>query len=485
MNIRNFFSSKRLRHGALSGGLVAIVLVLLVLINVVVSVLDDKFSLTLDLTPSSAFKLSDISADYVKTLEKPVSITVLINESDLGNTGDIYLTQAKSVIDQYAQHSDSITVRYVDVISDPTFVAQYQDLNLAYGDVLIDSGTRQRKFALNEMFNADYNQYTGQQRITSSKAEQMITAAIMGVTSESVTKVGILTGHGEMQLPGFESLLAENNFEVLEQSLTLGELDPAVEVLFMFAPTRDPDPEVIKKLDVFLENGGQYGKTLIYTANIEQPALPNLSAFLADWGIGVGVGAVLETDAAKVFNYNQFFCTVDFVEQADYLKNLPQGVKVSMPFGRPLETLFSAQGGYEVKTLLTYSDTAAVMPMDATETWKPESTAAVPAALKSAYTKYEGTTPLISSVVAFSSLSAFEDGILSSRSVANAEYMMALLGDITERENSITIAPKTLGGTELGINQLQASLLSLLLIYLLPFVVVVIGIVIWLRRRHK
>ena len=75
--------------------------------------------------------------------------------------------------------------------------------------------------------------------------------------------------------------------------------------------------------------------------------------------------------------------------------------------------------------------------------------------------------------------------VLNSKSVANAEYVMNMLNTLTERSDVITVAPKELGGSELGINQLQANIISAVLVYVIPILIIVAGLVSWLRRRHK
>ncbi|MCI8622625.1 MAG: GldG family protein [Provencibacterium sp.] len=486
MNLKEAFHSRRFKYGALSTAISAIFIVLIIIFNVVASLLTEKFPLTIDLTPNSAFKLSQESVDFIRGLEKPVSITVLTNEKNLESSGDLYTSQIKSVIDQYSQYNSNISTSYVDIVKDPTFVTQYADLNLRYNDVLITCGSKSRKLSLSGMFNIATNQYTGQQSIRSSKAEQMMTSAIMGVTSDSNIKVAFLTGHEEIELDAFEELLTQNNFEVSQLNLTAEEIDPSIDVLFMLAPERDPDLEQLEKLDTFLKNDQQYGKVLFYAANAEQPATPNLNAFLNDWGISVGEGSVIETNATRIFNYNPYFCTVEFTSE-DYTDEVNTSITTSMPFGRPLEVLYEAQSGFQTSTLLSYSDTAAVVPVGAAQDWQPsaEDLHSIPALVRSTYVRYDGLTPLESHVFVASAASAFEGALINSKSVSNADYYLQLLNIVTERSDVISIAPKELGGSELGITQFQATLISSILIYILPLAIVVAGLVVWIRRRHK
>lgn len=485
MNLKESLQSRQFKYGALSTAITVAALALLIVFNVVCSVLTDKFPLLIDLTPNSAFELSQESADFVRDVNKPIEITVLANEKQLEGSGDIYTAQIKNVIDQYAKHNKNITVSYVDLVTNPTFVTQYEDMNLNYNDVLIASGSRKRKVSMLDMFNVSTDQY-GRQSITSSKAEQLMTAAIMGVTSESMPKVAFLTGHEETDPSAFKELLEQNNFEVSEINLTTGEIDPSIDILFWLSPSRDPDTEILTKLDTYLENGQQYGKTLLYAAHAQQPAMPNLEAFLEDWGILVEPGAVLETDDSKIFNYNPYFCTVDFTSM-DYTDEIQTKIKVSMPFGRPLSAKFEAQSGFQTSVLLSYSETACVYPPDAPENWQPqkEDLHEIPAFIRSSFTRYEGTTPLTSNVFAASAVSAFNTSLLNSKSVTNADYFLQMMNTLTKREDVIKIAPKELGGSELGVNNMQISLISAVLVYIIPLLIVIAGFVVWMRRRHR
>lgn len=82
-------------------------------------------------------------------------------------------------------------------------------------------------------------------------------------------------------------------------------------------------------------------------------------------------------------------------------------------------------------------------------------------------------------------VSALESYILQSTSVTNGEYFTNLFNLVTERDDVISIAPKTLNSTELNINAQQAYTLLIIFMVVLPLVVLVTGLVIWLRKRNK
>ena len=77
--------SRRLRYGGFATLMIAVFVVVVVIINVIASVLVDKYSLTLDLTSSQVFDLSEETQPYVESIQMPVKITVLAKESDMLN----------------------------------------------------------------------------------------------------------------------------------------------------------------------------------------------------------------------------------------------------------------------------------------------------------------------------------------------------------------------------------------------------------------
>lgn len=486
MNLKQAFASRRFKYGTVSTAISIIFIALIVVINVVASVLVDKFPLTVDLTPNSMFKLSGESIEFIKGIEKPVEIYVLVDEKDLTTGGNLYTSQIKSVIDQYAQYNHNISVSYVDIVTDPTFASNYPDIKLSYNDVLIISGDRHRKIAMVDMFNVNYNQYTGQQTVQSSSAEEMMTGAIMFVTSEDNVKVAFTTGHDELESEALTTLLENNNFEISTINLTTEDIPSDVDMVFMLSPVRDPDEAVLEKLDAYLENGEEFGKSFFYAASADQTDMPNINAFLADWGISVDPGMVVETDTANVFNYNSAFCTVEFTSD-EFTDDITTSIRPSMPYGKPLSVLYDAQSGRETTVLLSYADSACVQPIDAGSDWQPAESDkhSIPALVKSMYVRYDNNTPLISSVFVASSVLSFDSMLLNSKSFTNADYYLNLFNTVMERDDVISIAPKSLGGKQLGITQAQVNMISIVLVYVLPIMTIAAGLIIWLRRRHK
>ena len=75
------FNKRRLKYGSLATVITVGFLAALVLVNVIVSLLLERFPLDIDLTPDKRFALTEDSAAYIRDLSRDVSITVLAAES--------------------------------------------------------------------------------------------------------------------------------------------------------------------------------------------------------------------------------------------------------------------------------------------------------------------------------------------------------------------------------------------------------------------
>ena len=92
-----------------------------------------------------------------------------------------------------------------------------------------------------------------------------------------------------------------------------------------------------------------------------------------------------------------------------------------------------------------------------------------------------------SNVIVFGSYAAFSQSALSTTSFNNSAYILNLFNTIADREDaSITVEGKTLDAAELGItSSFTSTILAVIFRYLVPLAVVTVGIVKWLRRRHR
>lgn len=474
-----FFKSRRFQHSGLAVGLTVVVIAAVVLINFVMSALAERYPMSFDMTKDKAFQLSEQSKEYIADLDREVSIKVLASQQNFTGQND-YFAQAAQVIEMYAKNSSKIKVEYVDLTQNPQIETQYAAQEPSNYDILVISGDEVAKLSPTDLFNVENSLYGTQ--ILSSKAEQTMTSAIVRVTDDNKVKVAVLSGHGEQEITDFTNLLATNNYEIVSHSVVTGDIPDDVRVVLMAAPAGDYTAEELSRLDQFLEGDG---KTLLYFADAAQPDTPNLDAFLAEWGIKVGDGLAFETDANRVFNQNLFFTVVDYASERFAGKLISDKMIMSLPYSVPLEKVFDSKGTVTVEELLSFSETAGIMPKDATEDFTPTEENIVgpfPGLLFATNTAADGRQ---SHVAACGSVSALVSTLLESTSVGNGNYFLTMINELADKEDSLQLVSKDISGSELGINSAQQILLGAVFVVVVPLVVLCAGIVIWVRRRHR
>ena len=92
-----------------------------------------------------------------------------------------------------------------------------------------------------------------------------------------------------------------------------------------------------------------------------------------------------------------------------------------------------------------------------------------------------------SNVLVLGSEALLSDYYLQHNRYQNSEYFVSVLNGMTGKTtvNGLTIQPKSITGNVFDINESQKSKLKWTFCLIVPVCVLVIGIVIWVRRKNK
>ncbi len=465
--------------------IIILLIVSVFLLNAVALVLSNRYPLAVDLTANAVYEIGDETKAMLDSLSENVTIDVLASENAFA--GDSYLVQAKYILDRYPQYSERVTLRYIDYTADPSYAASHPDLTLAEGDIIVSAKENVKQITLKSLFNYAYTA-SGSLAVESSRAEEAVTGAIMSVMSDDEVCVGVISGHGEQSMSNFTALLVNNNY-VLETAVLATDDLSKFDALMLLAPQTDLSEDDVRTLEAYLYNGGEYGRTLLYTASISQTQLPDIETLLSEWGVSVGSGIIFETKAERTYQYQPFYPIADHSSTTYQDMLIDSTAPMLMPMSRPLELLFDSRDGQYVETLLTFASSAGVRPIDAgddfsaedAEQWGP-----IPAMVLASRRVYvNGELAKRSSIIVSGSTSMLEELCIQNSSLANSQYMVNLMGDMTEKEESVVIAPKSLAGKTLGITTAQVTRLGVVLGGILPLAILLAGIGVWLYRRYK
>ena len=517
------FNAKKLKHGTMATVFTCVFVALLVLVNVVTTMLFDRYPITIDLTTNKIYSVSNDTEDYVKKVNVDVQVTIFADENTYTNYSS-YNKQAVELLKNYCKLNHHITYRFVDIDSHPEIVKEYTD-TISQFDMIFETKTkvdgkeisRTRKLGMLDLltFTDEFEEKLSQSGysidtlaqqaggdlsflsyygsyVESSNAEQAFTSALMTVTDPNPVYVTILTGRSELtQLTYFQTLLTANGYNVNTVDITSEDIPADTDVVVIPAPKTDYLAEDITKVSDFLNNDGNLGKQLLYIASYGQEDTPNLDEFLSEYGLSVGKGVICESDSGKYYNSP---CVTVASTVSD---NFTQDVSTEKPailsaLCRPVNTLFDEQDMVSTDAYLKSSDSAYTANVDISQTTGQVN---IGDALVKGQQNYmavgskakftDDNKTHYSSVIAVGSEGMLSDTYLQYSQYQNSEYFISVINGLTGKTAGITITPKTITGNVFDITQQQKTVLKWTFCLGVPVVVLIVGIVIWARRKNK
>ncbi len=484
--IKRLFKSRKLRKGSFSIMFIAVFVAVVIVLNMVASLLTEKIpALTFDFSTTKTTQLSQDTIDFLQTIKKEVTITVLADENQYTSANEYYL-MANTVLKQYHNQNNKITVKYIDLTANPTFVSKYPDDTLSGGNYIVECGDKHRILTNSDLFNITQDMY-GSSQVESLEVEPAVTTAILNVTSDNQTKIRFIDGFGDYDASAFKELLEKNNYDVASINTLTENIEESVEALVLFMPSVDLDDTSIQKIKDFLNNNGNYGKDLFYVALPQKVEMPKFNAFLEEWGMKLGDGIVAETDTSKLVPYGgRYDYRISLIDYSAGSTEYTQGLK---------NKAINILGGYIIPIeitnentaipLLQTSESAKLVKFSDTENPDLEKITAQQYNAAAIGTKKSGNDET-SSVTVFGSGLIFSSGIISIPSYNNGAYLINLTNKLTDNtDEGIIIEGKNLELASLGITTDQINFIQVIVMFGIPLLIVIAAIVIWVRRRNR
>ena len=489
------FNWNKFKRGGMATALSVVFIAIVVALNLLVSALTDRFpSLDIDLTAQKVNSLSDQALEIAKNVDREVTI-YLIGTQEGYEQNQIYssyvqrgmqYSQVSSLVKRLVEANPLISMEYVDPDTNPEFISQYESDSLATGKVLVESDLRHTVLTVNDLFII--NQETGS--TINSKVDSALAGALELVNMDTVPVMSIITGHGEMlstsNMAAFVDNMEQNNFQVEEVDILTQEIPENTQVLMIATPTTDFSTEEIDKIRAYLDDETRDQQvTLLVSAYPSQGELPNLAAFLEEWGVQVGTGVVAETDS----NYAAYDARGVLVTASPLVLTSNTYSRLLSYYSAPITLTFEENNGISTTPLWTTQDSAYVITADMTEedAANPETGEQVVASLSSKDVEVNGET-YARNVVVFGSSDLFTDNFMGTSAFEDSTYMNDLLLDLTDTDASavVTVEEEEVETMQLDVSASTGtvSLLGILFTGGIPVVILLVGLGIYLKRRH-
>lgn len=477
----SFFSSKSFKYGTNSFILIAIVVAIAVFINLLAS----YSPLKVDLTPNKMFSIGDTTKTILKDLKKDVEIIGLFDDTKVSDTPS--LKQVKEVLNQYTKYPH-VKVSFLDPDKNPGYIKELDPDNLkgiSKGDFIVKSGTKIKQVTGTDIFNqqTDANgQATGDAYFT---GEQSFTGAIKYVTADKTPTVYFLEGHDEnnadTDYKTVKMYLDRNNYDVKTLNLLTTEKVPAdAEIVMVASPKRDLSTNESDKLKDFLKNGGK--AVFLFDSLETNMNFAQFENVLSDYNISLNYDKVKENDPQRFVPPDQNYDILPDVQSNEInMKLNPSTFAMIMPQSRSINILKNSKEYITVTSLMKSSDKAVGEQIEKSRG------ANIPGPLDLAVASENKGSSNISKVLVMGNASFMGDTALSQYQQYSMNGMSFFLNSLLwlqDQKNDVVIAPKAVATQALKMTQLQSNFVLIIVLVFIPIIILVLGILIWVRRRH-
>ena len=495
--VKSAVHKDKFKHGSMAVVFTAVFIAIIIVINILVSALTDRFpSMNFDLTLEGLNTLSDEAVDVAKSIEGDTTIYIIGSE-DAVRGDQVYTnyglqySQVANLADRLQEQNSKIHVEFIDPDLNPTFISSYPDDNLTTGKVMVSSEKRNKVLSVTDLFSIQRNSQTGETNYY-SKVDGALANALYLVNLDTVPVVAIATGHQEMltedYLSDFITLLEDNNFEVRTFDILTEEIPEDASVLFFGTPTTDYTTEEIEKLEAFIgDEEMMSSRTLFFTTDPAQSwdSLPNLSAFVEEWGLRPQNGRLLETDANNVMTTAQgAYADVLFTNVSEEILTGTYEYVV-MPNSNPIERLFTANNDIVTYSVVETNDTAYVVNTEEDlMVENPETDTHTIVALAQKYVDNQGKITA-NVVIDGSWQSLLYVGNSTFGNKAFTTDFVKLLTGTSDTRIGLSVNQTQTNTRDIAASAAVMQFVGLIIFtVLVPVVVLAAGLVIFLRRRH-
>ncbi len=506
------------KRGGYAIVITSVVLIGIVVFNILLSALSNRFMLVYDMTADKVNSISEDNIKFIKGIDKEVKVTVCAKQEEYSNYMSYYAQeynvndnsgayadyyeQTMSLIEKYNNYNSKIKVEFNDT-QDSSFseiLSKYSNEELRYGDIIVScdfGGTERYKIVgyqdIYKLYeDTSMQQYYGYTTVAveGNNIETALTSAIAYVVNDEQKKVAFLTGHSKEDLSAsYRELLTTNNYivEVIDDKI-VNEISDEYDAIFLVAPNRDFIEDELNCIANYLDNGEKYGKGLVFVADATAPYLKNFYGFLEEWGIEVGDGVLFETDS----NYHlegKPTLMGTFPTGDDKIIN---GMNYCITSSNiPLNPIFNEEGDKKVTTFYTTSSSVVAAPKGTANSWKGAEEyekGSFASIIQSQRATYDSNNNLIkNNVIALSSVDFISSELAEYQQTSNKNMSFAVAERAVGAEDTgISFVTKTITEQSFAtsVTETAADTVKWIFMILLPIACIVTGIVVYIRRRN-
>ena len=468
-------SKKHIKNGSYTMVMSVIFIAVVIVINMIVSTIPSKYS-EIDISSQKLYSIGDETKKMLKDLEKDVTIYQIAQSGSEDEN-------ISNLLKKYEDESKHIKVEQKDPVVNPKFVSQYTSDDLSANSLIVVCGDRNKVIDYNNIYetSVDYQTYSSQ--TTGFDGEGQITSAIGYVTSENLPALYTVEGHGEKDMDSsIKEDIEKANMDIKSLNLlTEGSVPDDADCLFIDSPSTDFSSDEKDAIIEYLENGG---KAIIFSDYTTED-MPNFDAILENYGVQRTEGVVFEGDNQHYAMQMPYYLVPTINSTDASSETASAGYYVLAPYAQGIKQLDDVRDTVKIESILTTSDQAySKTDLNSNTIEKEDGDVEGPFDLGVSITESLDDDKE-TQIVYYSTSNLMDSQTNQMVSGGNEKLIMESLKWMTDTEESasVSIPSKSLEVSYLTITDYDAAFWKICTIALIPGIFLVIGFVVWIKRR--
>ncbi|MHB2147610.1 GldG family protein [Calditrichota bacterium LG25] len=449
-NRQKKLSSRALKYGS---NVTLQIIVVLAIVSML-AFISTRRHVRFDWTENKLFSLSDQTEKILDNLNKDVKLMAFFKTSEQN--------RARDLLDEYNYRSSHLSYEFVDPDERPEIAKQYGIRK--YGTIVVECGLKRE--------------------VVEKLDEAELTNAIIKVTRDEEKAIYFLTGHGERSIKdesaeGYSKAaeaIKKENYLVKELNLVRRKTIPdSCTVLAIVGPKTNFFPGELDTIKKFVDNGGK----LLLMVDPEHPA--EIGEFAAQYHVQIGNDLVIDySGVGQLFGAGPAMPLVTSYDE-NHAITKDFNIMTFYPLACSV-TPMEDKGGYTITELLKTSGNswADVDYASGKVSFDPQKDKKGPITLGVVVEKSASKPKL--SLVIFGDSDFAKNGFFTNQ--GNMNLFMNTVNYLAEEEDLIAIRPKQIDDRRLTMTQADVKGLFYLVVIAIPLLVVIIGVVIFIRRNR-
>ena len=468
-------SKKHIKNGSYTMVMSVIFIAVVIVINMIVSTIPSKYS-EIDISSQKLYSIGDETKKMLKDLEKDVTIYQIAQSGSEDEN-------ISNLLKKYEDESKHIKVEQKDPVVNPKFVSQYTSDDLSANSLIVVCGDRNKVIDYNNIYETSIDYQTYSSQTTGFDGEGQITSAIGYVTSENLPVLYTVEGHGEKDMDSsIKEDIEKANMDIKSLNLlTEGNVPDDADCLFIDSPSTDFSSDEKDAIIEYLENGG---KAMIFSDYTTED-MPNFDAILENYGVQRTEGVVFEGDNQHYAMQMPYYLVPTINSTDASSETASAGYYVLAPYAQGIKQLDDVRDTVKIESILTTSDQAySKTDLNSNTIEKEDGDVEGPFDLGVSITESLDDDKE-TQIVYYSTSNLMDSQTNQMVSGGNEKLIMESLKWMTDTEESasVSIPSKSLEVSYLTITDYDAAFWKICTIALIPGIFLVIGFVVWIKRR--